>query len=216
MTSHPAEAPPGPPNPRRAEILGAAAELFARRGYHGASIGDLGRAVGLTGPALYRHFSGKEAVLAEMLLDISERLLAEGRCRAADPDPGRALDALLNWHIAFALDNPALITVHERELDNVPEPQRHRIRRLQRAYVEEWVAVLRRLDPRPPDERARAAVHACFGLLNSTPRSAAQGLDRAAMAALLHGMARAALDGAAADSPLPDDASPDGRSGGRV
>lgn len=211
MTSHPAEAiggpqepagpapvPAGPPavtNPRRAEILAAAAELFARRGYHGVSIGDLGRAVGLTGPALYRHFSGKEAVLAEMLLDISERLLAEGVRRAAAPDPALALDALLRWHIAFALDNPALITVHERELDNVPEPQRHRVRRLQRAYVEEWVAVLRRLRPGLPGGRTRAAVHACFGLLNSTPRSAA-GLDRAAMGDLLHAMARSALEGA--------------------
>jgi AcrR family transcriptional regulator len=196
MTSPPAaEQPAGPPNPRRAEILGAAAELFARRGYHGVSIGDLGRAVGLTGPALYRHFSGKEAVLAEMLLDISERLLAEGLRRAAGPDPGSALDALLRWHIAFALDNPALITVHERELDNVPRPQRHRIRRLQRGYVEEWVAVLHRLSPDLPDDRARAAVHACFGLLNSTPRSAA-GLDRDAMGDLLHTMARSALDGA--------------------
>ncbi|WP_067480774.1 SACE_7040 family transcriptional regulator [Actinomadura hibisca] len=179
-------------NPRRAEILGAAAELFARRGYHGTSIGDLGRAVGLTGPALYRHFRGKEAVLAEMLLDISDRLRAEGARRAADPDPTCALDALLRWQIAFALDNPALITVHERELDNVPQPQRHEIRRLQRAYVEEWVAVLRRLHPGRPEERLRAAVHACFGLLNSTPHSAS-GLDRAAMADLLHTMARAAL-----------------------
>ncbi|GAA3959679.1 TetR/AcrR family transcriptional regulator [Actinomadura viridis] len=181
-----------PVNPRRTEILGAAAELFARRGYHGVSIGDLGRAVGLTGPALYRHFSGKEAVLAEMLLDISERLLEEGVRRAAAPDPGEALDGLLRWHIAFALGNPALITVHGRELDNVPEPQRHKIRRLQRAYVEEWVGVLRRLRPEEPADRTRAAVHACFGLLNSTPHSAA-GLDREAMAALLHAMAHAAL-----------------------
>ncbi|MEU5988011.1 TetR/AcrR family transcriptional regulator [Spirillospora sp. NPDC047418] len=200
MTSQRAGRLAGPPNPRRAEILGAAAELFARRGYHGASIGDLGRAVGLTGPALYRHFSGKEAVLAEMLLDISERLLAEGVRRAADADPARALDALLAWHIAFALDNPALITVHERELDNVPEPQRHRVRRLQRAYVEEWVAVLRRLAPGLPDDRTRAAVHACFGLLNSTPRSAA-GLDRGAMGDLLHTMARAALAGVCRQRP---------------
>ena len=202
MTSRPAAsaaspgAPAGPPpNPRRAEILAAAAELFARRGYHGASIGDIGRAVGLTGPAVYRHFAGKEAVLAEMLLDISERLLAEGVRRAADPDPGRALDALLRWHIAFALDNPALITVHERELDNVPESQRHRVRRLQRGYVEEWVGVLHRMRPGLPDERTRAAVHACFGLLNSTPRSAT-GLDRAAMDDLLHAMARSALKSA--------------------
>ncbi|MFD0687193.1 SACE_7040 family transcriptional regulator [Actinomadura fibrosa] len=208
MTSHPAS-PPVAANPRRAEILAAAAELFARRGYHGVSIGDLGRAVGLTGPALYRHFSGKEAVLAEMLLDISERLRAEGARRAAAPDPGEALDALLRWHVAFALDNPALITVHERELDNVPEPERHRIRRLQRAYVEEWVAVLRRLHPRTPDGRGRAAVHACFGLLNSTPHSAA-GLDRAAMGDLLHAMARAALESAALESSSLESPAPDG------
>ncbi|WP_433337152.1 SACE_7040 family transcriptional regulator [Spirillospora sp. CA-294931] len=182
-------------SPRRAEILAAAAELFARRGFHGVSIGDLGRAVGLTGPALYRHFRGKEAVLAEMLLDISERLLAEGVRRAGDADPAGALDALLRWHIAFSLDNPALITVHERELDNVPQPQRHAVRRIQRAYVEEWVRVVRRLRPDEPEERVRAAVHACFGLLNSTPRSAA-GLDREAMADLLRSMARAALVGA--------------------
>jgi AcrR family transcriptional regulator len=179
-------------NPRRAEILAAAAELFARRGFHGVSIGDLGRAVGLTGPALYRHFRGKEAVLAEMLLDISRRLLAEGVRRAAVPDPAEALDGLLRWHIAFALDNPALITVHGRELDNVPEAERHQVRRLQRAYVEEWVGVLGRLRPDEPADRARAAVHACFGLLNSTPHSATS-LDREAMATLLHAMAHAAL-----------------------
>jgi AcrR family transcriptional regulator len=177
-------------SPRRAEILAAAAELFARRGYHGVSIGDLGRAVGLTGPALYRHFRGKDAVLAEMLLDISERLLTEGSRRAAATgDPARALDALLRWHVAFALDHPALITVHERELDNVPEPQRREIRRMQRAYVEQWVGVLRDLDAELADDRARAAVHAAFGLLNSTPHSAG-GLGRDA---LLHAMAAAAL-----------------------
>ena len=188
-----------PANPRRTEILGAAAELFARRGYRGVTIGDLGRAVGLTGPALYRHFRNKETVLAEMLLDISERLLAEGRRRAAAEDPAEALDALLRGHIAFALDEPALITVHERELDNVPDAERHRIRRLQRAYVEEWVTVLRRLHPGEPADRARAAVHACFGLINSTPHSASD-LNREAMASLLHAMAHAALSASSASA----------------
>lgn len=178
---------------RRVEILAAAAELFARRGYHGVTIGDLGGAVGLTGPALYRHFSGKDAVLAEMLLDISERLLSEGSARVAmAPAPEEALDALLRWHIDFALDNPALITVHERELDNVPQPERREIRRLQRSYVEQWVAVLRDMRPGLTEERARAAMHAAFGLLNSTPRSAG-GLTRDAMGELLHTMARTAL-----------------------
>jgi AcrR family transcriptional regulator len=178
---------------RRAEILAAAAELFARHGFHGASIGDLGRAVGLTGPALYRHFRGKDAVLAQMLLDISDRLLAEGTRRAAAASgPAEALDALLRWHIDFALDNPALITVHERELDNVPQPERREIRRLQRSYVEKWVAVLRGVQPGLTEDRARAAMHAVFGLLNSTPHSAG-GLSRDAMGELLHTMARTAL-----------------------
>src|SRR5690349_3745650 len=101
-----------PTQDRRSQILIAAADLFARRGYHGVSIGELGAAVGLTGPALYRHFRGKEDLLAEILLDISLRLHEEGARRAtASPDP---LDALLDWHIAFALGNPSLIIVHER------------------------------------------------------------------------------------------------------
>ncbi|MCO5995464.1 SACE_7040 family transcriptional regulator [Actinoallomurus rhizosphaericola] len=184
------------PPTRRLEILSAAAELFARRGYHGVSIGDLGRAVGLTGPALYRHFRGKEALLAEMLLDISERLLTEGRRRvAAAGTPDVALDALLRWHIDFALDNPALITVHVRELGNVPQPERREIRRLQRSYAEEWVRVLRLMHPGAAEDRARAATHAAFGLLNSTPHSTGE-LDRATMARLLHAMASDALTGA--------------------
>ncbi|ASU83210.1 TetR/AcrR family transcriptional regulator [Nocardiopsis gilva YIM 90087] len=178
---------------RRAEILHAAADLFAARGFHGVSIEDLGRAVGTSGPALYRHFPGKEALLAAMLLDISERLAADGRERvAASSGPREALDALLRGHIAFALREPALITVHDRELDNVPEPDRRRVRRLQRGYVEEWVNVLALLRPTAPPEVLRAAVHATFGLLNSTPHSAGR-LPEERMAELLLHMGTAAL-----------------------
>ncbi|MEY9213159.1 TetR family transcriptional regulator [Thermobifida halotolerans] len=178
---------------RRAAILRAAAELFAARGFRGVSIEELGRAVGTSGPALYRHFPGKEALLAAILVDISERLLREGAARvAAHPDPADALDALLRGHIAFALDEPEFITVHDRELHNVPpEPQR-RVRRLQRGYVEQWVAVLARLRPDTPEPVLRAALHAMFGLLNSTPHSAGE-LGRDQMADLLFAMARAAL-----------------------
>ncbi|GGO13578.1 SACE_7040 family transcriptional regulator [Microbispora bryophytorum] len=184
-----------PTRNRRAEILEAAAGLFAARGFHGVSIEDIGAAVGVSGPALYRHFSGKEALLTEMLLDISERLREQGARLAttADPDTAdAALDALLSGHIEFALTHPALIRVHERELDNVPEQARRAVRRLQRLYVEEWVTVLSELHPACPPARLRAATHAVFGLLNSTPRSAGE-LTPEAMADLLGAMARAAL-----------------------
>ncbi|GAA4889696.1 SACE_7040 family transcriptional regulator [Streptomonospora salina] len=179
---------------RRAEILRAAAGLFAARGFHGVSIDDLGRAVGTSGPALYRHFPGKEALLAAILLEVSERLAADGkqRAEACADDPRSALEELLRGHIRFALTEPALITVHDRELDNVPAPDRRRIRRFQRGYVEQWVGVLARLRPASDPATLRAAVHAAFGLLNSTPHSA-QELTPEPMAGLLLDMGRAAL-----------------------
>ncbi|GAA3540424.1 TetR/AcrR family transcriptional regulator [Nonomuraea rosea] len=181
---------------RRTEILAAAATLFAARGFHGVSIEDIGGAVGVSGPALYRHFSGKDALLAEMLLDISSRLRESAVAVATSaPGPQETLDTLLNVQITFAIEQPALITVHDRELGNVPEPGRRQIRRLQRLYVEEWVTVLAELHPACPAARLRAATHAVFGLLNSTPHSAGE-LAGKDMRPLLHAMARAAIDAA--------------------
>ena len=178
---------------RRLEILGAAASLFAARGFHGVSIEDIGGAVGVSGPALYRHFSGKEALLAEMLLGISSQLRESAAAAVTSPGgPEETLNALLNVQITFALEQPALITVHDRELGNVPERERRQIRRLQRLYVEEWVTVLAELHPSCPSPRLRAATHAVFGLLNSTPHSAGE-LPAQAMRPLLHAMARAAI-----------------------
>ena len=189
---------------RRDEILDAAAALFAERGYHGVSIDDIGSAVGMSGPGIYRHFSGKEDVLSQMLLRISNQLLEEGSRRVvAAASAAEALDSLLRWHADFALSQPALITVQERELGNVPEPARRQIRRLQRLYVEEWVTVLSEVLPGVPQGRLRTATHAAFGLLNSTPytigRHGAAELPAAAMADLLRAMARAALLAAATD-----------------
>jgi len=182
-----------PTGGRRADILVAAAELFAEHGYRGVTIDDLGRAVGTTGPALYRHFPGKEALLGQVLVEISARLSRQGEQLLARADgPGHALDLLLRGHIAFALDEPALITVHDRELGNLTAEDRGRVRRLQRGYVEQWVGVLADLLPGEPRSVLRASVHAAFGLLNSTPHSRGT-VGRDAMAELLFAMGRAAL-----------------------
>ncbi|CAN5741156.1 TetR/AcrR family transcriptional regulator [soil metagenome] len=178
---------------RREAILDAAAKLFAERGFHGVGVDDIGASVGISGPGIYRHFPSKDAMLAEMLVRISERLLAEGTARvAAAPDPGAALAALVGWHIDFALSHPALIVVQDRDLANVADSDRRRVRRLQRRYVELWVGVLHQIDPSRAEAEARAAAHAVFGLINSTPHSA-HALPRAQMADLLARMASAAL-----------------------
>jgi len=178
---------------RREQILRAAAQLFAERGARAVGVDDVGAAVGVTGPAIYRHFASKDAMLAEMLVRISEHLLAGGTERVAGvgDDPVAQLRALIAFHVDFALDNPALITVQDRDLTSLPDADAAQVRRLQRRYVEVWVTVLARLHPGADAATCRARAHAVFGLINSTPHSAGR-LPRAAMAELLAGMAEAA------------------------
>jgi AcrR family transcriptional regulator len=157
---------------RREQILDAAAELFAAKGFHGVSVGELGKDCGITGPALYKHFPSKDAVLAEMLVSISERLLEEGRDRVARAGDARsALEALVACHIDFALRHRALIVVQDRDWQSLPPEARERARALQREYVDVWAAQLRRLHRGLHTDRARAMAHAAFGLINSTPHS---------------------------------------------
>jgi AcrR family transcriptional regulator len=177
-------------SPRRTELARQAAGLFAERGFHGVTMDDIGSACGVSGPALYHHFSSKEALLEEMLTSISEWLLDQATTITRHTaDPSAALDALVRAHVAFALDETSLITVQHRDLVHVSSSQ---VRRLQRAYVELWVEQLVRLRPGATEGEARAAVHAAIGLINSTPHSAR--LSRDAMEQLLHRMAGAALD----------------------
>lgn len=143
------------PTSRREQILKEAARLFAERGFHGVGVDEIGAAVGISGPGLYRHFAGKDAMLAELLVGISERLLEGGRMRVAEggESPGAVLDALIEGHIDFALDDRPLITLHDRELDRLREADRKRVRQLQRQYVELWVEVVRRVHPLPSEDR---------------------------------------------------------------
>ncbi|MFD7508335.1 TetR/AcrR family transcriptional regulator [Streptomyces sp. NPDC059853] len=195
---------------RREQILREASRLFAEHGFLGIGVDQIGAAVGISGPALYRHFAGKEAMLTELLVGISSRLRDGGRqrvaeARAAGLAPADALDALIGGHIDFALDDRALIILHDRELNRVPEADRKQVRQLQRQYVELWVEVVREVYPGLAERAARAAVHAVFGLLNSTPHLVRPGAahDREETAALLHRLATGAFAAAgAADVPV--------------
>jgi len=177
---------------RREQILATAAAMFAERGFHGVSVVDLGAACGISGPALYRHFASKDAMLAEMLVSISEELLAVGRERVAQAEsPREALHALVGWHIDFALHNKPLIVVQDRDWSSLPDEAREQVRRLQRRYVELWGDQVREVHADLSPREARAMAHATFGLLNSTPHSAM--LPEAEMRPMLERMALAAL-----------------------
>ncbi|MEU4109816.1 MULTISPECIES: SACE_7040 family transcriptional regulator [unclassified Streptomyces] len=189
---------------RRQQILREAARLFAERGFHGVGVDEIGAAVGISGPGLYRHFPGKDAMLAELLVGISGQLLTGARRRLAETDghagASEVLDSLIEGHIDFALDDRPLITLHDRELDRLRDSDRKLVRQLQRQYVELWVGVVREAHPTLTEPAARSAVHSVFGLLNSTPHLGRAGTlpGRAVTATLLHRMARGAFAAAGA------------------
>lgn len=177
----------------RDRLLESAAPLFASRGYHGVGIEELGAHVGLTGPAIYRHFKTKQAILGELLVTVSESLLDGAQLALTESDDAdEVLSTLIDRHIAFALGNPDLIKVHERDFANLSEDDARAVRRLQRRYVEIWVAQIVEHRGDVDADRARTMAHAVFGLLNSTPRLRT-GQTREDLGALLHEMAMQAL-----------------------
>ncbi|MEK8069545.1 SACE_7040 family transcriptional regulator [Rhodococcoides navarretei] len=178
---------------RRQQLLDAAASLFAERGFTSVRLEDLGAAVGISGPAVYRHFPNKEAVLVELMVGISEYLLDGGR---AVVDRGEVavdtVSALVEFHLDFAFDTPAFIRIQDRDLQSLPEGARRKVRRMQREYVELWVEVLCAVDPELNEADARTTAHAVFGLINSTPYSAGRTPSRSARP-VLRAMALGAL-----------------------
>ncbi len=157
---------------RRLQLLSAAERLFAERGFLAVRLDDIGAVAGVSGPAIYRHFPNKESMLVELLVGISARLLAGARdVTARGSDAATALDGLIDFHLDFALGEPDLIRIQDRDLAHLPAAAERQVRKAQRQYVEVWVGVLRELDPELAEADARLTAHAVFGLLNSTPHS---------------------------------------------
>lgn len=178
---------------RRDQLLTAAARLLAMRGYARVRLEDLGSAVGISGPAIYRHFPNKEALLVDLLTDISRRLLEGGTAVVeAAATPPQALSGLIDFHLDFALSESDLIRVQDRDLDSLPESARRQVRQYQRRYVEAWVQMLCQVDPELDESDARIKAHAAFGLMNSTPYSAGRSAP-AQTRAVLRQMVVAAL-----------------------
>jgi len=183
---------------RRAVLLREGAKLFAERGFTGVSIEELGAAAGVSGPAVYRHFATKQALLGAILVEVSQHLLEGGaEVLVRESDPRAQLEALIRFHVDFAMASADVIRVQDRDLASLSEVDRHTVRRLQREYVEVWVDVLSRRHPDRTPLELRVRAHSVFGLINSTPHSVRDLRPvppDATVNGILETMARAALD----------------------
>jgi len=178
----------------REQLLTATADLVAARGFAAVGIADIGAAAGVSGAAIYRHFASKQDLLIALLDRVVEGLRDGARSAVADArTPDEALAALIGAHVDFALRDRSIIAVYDQESHTLPDDDRRRIRRTQRAYAETWVEVLRARTPDLAPEVARAAVHAAFGLVNSVSDYRTELADHD-LRAVLVSMTRAALD----------------------
>ncbi len=165
----PAEAGPVPRRrgSRRAHIVTAAAELFAADGYPAAGMDQIGAAAGITGPAIYRHFDSKAAVLAAVFDGIIDAVTA-----APDdpPDVQSATDelqALVQVYAAAVAPRRRLMAVFVREVHHLPPEHGADLADRQRALVRQWRTLVSQVHPEWSREVVRATVHGCFGMLNA-------------------------------------------------
>ncbi|HKP42141.1 TetR/AcrR family transcriptional regulator [Mycobacterium sp.] len=172
----------------------AAADLVARKGFHAVSIAEIGAAAGITGSGVYRHFDSKSAVLVALFDRVIDELLRdEQKILDTTTDLGHALDLLIAGQVEFVVGDRELAQVYYKEIDNLPDDDRRRLRRKQRLYLEEWVHLINELRSDLSDTEARTVVHAAIGAIQS-PLFHNTGLAEDRLRMLLTEAARAILD----------------------
>lgn len=159
--------PPGAPHSRRETILAAATVLFADRGYAGVSIDDIGATVGIAGPSVYNHFAAKADILSAVMFRGNEWLWMNFNRAVADAgEPAEALRAVVCSYRDFAFDNPHNVEILLSETAQLPPTERRRTSAAQRAYIDEWVHLVRQLHPDWSAVEARIRVQACQIMIN--------------------------------------------------
>jgi AcrR family transcriptional regulator len=153
---------------KETRVLAAAAAVFARQGFHHASVRDVGAAAGMSLAGLYHYFPSKADLLYEITARAFGALLV--RLDGAAPGPPRErLATFVHNHLSFFLRRPHDMKVLVREAESLPPPLAARVAEKKRLYYQRCQDILRELDGgRRSDEELRLATLALFGMLNWT------------------------------------------------
>lgn len=171
---------------RDQEILQAATKLFYERGFHAVGVDEIGERTGITGPAIYRHFSGKDEILATLFDQALDRIGAKlGEVRE---DPREELEHLVAVYSERAIDDRLIAGVHGREAHALADPFRRRIHRREREFVRRWIDCLSRCFPKRSEEECTSATHATLGLLHSVAFWPPEAMKTDDLEALLNAM----------------------------
>jgi AcrR family transcriptional regulator len=150
---------------RDRKILDVALKLFYERGFHAVGVNEIGEKAGVTGPAIYRHFGGKDELLAMLYNEALDQLFL--RTGGHRDDPEEELEALIDAQAEFALEHRELVGIYTREGRSLAEPWRKQIVQRARQHMERWTDVLGRAFPESGKDEIASVSFAVVGLLNS-------------------------------------------------
>jgi AcrR family transcriptional regulator len=150
---------------RDRKILDTAAAVFYEKGFHGVGVDELGTRAGLSGPAIYRHFSGKDEILAALFNEAMDQLLSA--TAPVHDDPAEDLSRIVRHHAAFAVDHRHLVNVYQREDRSLVEPWKRHFDRRRRQYYAKWEAIVARCYPGRSADEIAAATQACLSVIFS-------------------------------------------------
>ncbi|BAL91280.1 putative TetR-family transcriptional regulator [Actinoplanes missouriensis 431] len=168
---------------RREILLAESVQLFHRYGYHAVGVEEIGRAAGINASSVYRYFPGKADILAAAFYRASERVAETTAVALAGADGDEdALRRMSQSYVDLTFERSALVSVYLAENNNLPEADRHELRKVQRLHVEEWVRLLGRLRPELAAAEARLLVHAALNVVTDLSRwvrfDRSSGMDR--------------------------------------
>lgn len=153
------------PVARDRKILDAAAKLFYERGFSGVSVDEIGERAGVTGPAIYRHFKGKEEVLTSLFDEALDGLLD---ATVPGGETGRdRLRAIVSAHASYVQRESELASIWANESHALPAVSRRRFLRRTRTYFDRWTGAVRECYPGRSEHDVEASVHCAIALVNS-------------------------------------------------
>jgi AcrR family transcriptional regulator len=124
-------------------IRAAALKLFARHGYAAVSMRQIAAEVGVQAGALYLYTPDKQSLLAELMADHLDTVLAALAQEPMPADPVGRLDAFARFHVRFHLERPEAVFVAYMELRNLDPAQFARIEAQRRRYEDALESILR-------------------------------------------------------------------------
>jgi AcrR family transcriptional regulator len=130
---------------RRSAILDGALELFALNGYRATTMADLGERAGIRGPSIYKWFSSKQEILAEVMLTTMRRLVnLQTLAITQSTDPADQLKRAMEIHVRYHARNRREAFVGTREIQSLQEPTRSEVLELRDAYERGFRDVIER------------------------------------------------------------------------